>query len=179
MADEPNEMSVEFLDQYSIQIDRVVVAAGLFDDALSETITDLLELRPLQEAVLVRPMQPRAKLDLLIRLGKQFLETEESKQLSGYAEAAKKTLEERNALIHGSPGHKDRKIMFRSFTGQYRLTGSPQRWTIQRVSDLASAVIEHSDGLAEAVAGLTNSKEAFRSFQTDSDGFWTSIKRKK
>lgn len=176
---DPNELSEDFLDQYSIQIARVVVAAGHYDDALSETIADLLELKPLQEAVLVRPVQPRAKLDTLNRLGKQFLAKDDSKKLSTYVDAAKKTLDERNALIHGSPGHKDGKIMFRSFTGQYRLTGSPQRWTIQRVSDLATAIIDHSDELAGIVAPLASAKEELQSFQTDSDGFWTSIKRKK
>ena len=79
---EPNEMSVEFLDQFSIQIARVVIAAGHFDDELTATLTSLLDLKPIQEAALVRPMQPRAKLDLLERLSKQFLSDAKHKQFA-------------------------------------------------------------------------------------------------
>lgn len=168
---EPDEMSVEFLDQFSIQIARVVIAAGHYDDALTATITKLLNLNSIQEAAFLRPMQPRAKLDLLERLGKQFLPTAQYKQLCKYTKAAKETLDERNALIHGIAGHKDRKVSIRSYTGKFKLTGEPQRWTINRVSDLGTALMDHEDALTGAVESLASRKSELQSYQAPRERF--------
>ena len=170
---EPNEMSVEFLDQFSIQIARVVIAAGHFDDELTATLTSLLDLKPIQEAALVRPMQPRAKLDLLERLSKQFLSDAKHKQFAKYTKAAKATLDERNALIHGSAGHLGGKVSFRSFTGKYKLTGTPQRWSIERVSDLATALQDHEKALTKSVSGLASKKADLQSYQPQKQGHIT------
>ena len=158
MDDDLNERSVEVLDRYSIQIARVVIAAGFYEDDLAETLKGTLQLTTLQTNALVRPMGTRAKLDLLCRLAKvAHITPDKRRQIIKHSETAKRAFDERNSIVHAHYGHNEEgKVALRSYSGAEKLTGKPKRWSIQEISDLAGKIVLTTDRLKTLREDLTN-----------------------
>jgi hypothetical protein len=137
--------SNEYMNEFVHQMGRMIIAASLFDDDLTNLLSECFCLLPLQENALLRPLSTRAKAELLARVGKLFLTEDRMKPINAWCTTVKATLDERNELIHGSPGHKDGKIHFRSYGGKHRMLGKSDAWDTQRVSDLADRFSGFSD----------------------------------
>ena len=121
-----DQTSAEYLSIHGQEIGRLIIGLGIFDDDITGIISQSLRLNELQENALLRPMNTRAKVELLGRLGKLFLKGDELKHLSNWCTRTKKALDDRNSLIHGAPGHMNGKVYFRSWTGKNKLIGTPE-----------------------------------------------------
>lgn len=131
-----DQTSAEYLRLHGQQIGRLIIGLGIFDDDITSIVSQSLRLNELQENALLRPMNTRAKVELLGRLGRLFLKGDELKLLSKWCDRAKKALDDRNSLIHGAPGHMDGKVYFRSWTGKNKLIGKPEPWPTEKIDGL-------------------------------------------
>lgn len=137
------------MDAFAHASGRVLLAAGVYDEDLAVFCSDLLTLTKLQENALVRPMSTRNKLDMLQRLAAHFLNVGPSKAVTKYCENTKKVFDERNSLVHASPGHdKQGRVSLKSFTGKNKLTGKPENWDIDRLNALVANISKANEGLA-------------------------------
>lgn len=154
-----NQFSNEYLEEHTLQIGRVVLAAAMLDDLISTFIADFLGLEDYQENALLRPLQSRAKVDLLQRLTNHYLDKDTAKSMSPVFQSARDALEERNALIHGVPTEMDGQIAFVSWVGKNKLVGAPDLWPVQRVCCLAQTFITLGDGFEYFVEQFRASRE--------------------
>ncbi|KUO51357.1 MAG: hypothetical protein APF82_10965 [Sphingomonadales bacterium BRH_c42] len=157
MAD---ESSPEYLDGYSIQIARLVIASSYLEHRLNELLQSALALNDLQTNALVNPMSSRNKIELLERLNREHIKGKlyAHWDLKGFCQKAKKQFAMRNEIVHGEFGHdKDRKISIKAYTGKNKLTGAPQRWPGERLSELATdfmSSVEEADGFLQRTREL-------------------------
>lgn len=159
-----DEKSAEFLDAMAIQVARVVMAAGYLEDSLCAIISGALRLSVFQGNAVVRPMASRAKLDLIERLAKTYSETMEDRaDVLDFTKRAKKALEERNDVIHGQFGHNPKgETIVRTYSGKKKLTGGPQRLTLEQISELGTTLMslsDESDDIQIALSKLASAHE--------------------
>jgi hypothetical protein len=153
-----DQFSEEYFEEHAVHVARVVFAASLLDDSVTTFIAEFLGLEEYQENALLRPMQSRAKIDLLQRLTNHYVGGETAKAMTRLCEAAKTALNERNAIVHGVVVEVDGKLSMRSWVGKAKLTGEPDAWPVERVHALAGRIIELMHALDELIDGFRGLK---------------------
>ena len=154
-----DQQSDEYFNEHAVQCGRMLGAAAYFDDALTIFIAKYLELNVLQENALLRPMSTRAKVDLMAKISRKFLDVDSEKQMRGWFSEARGCLDERNAVVHGVPAQIDGRFAYVSWTGKNRLDPAPDPWPIERVCELANRFVSLTDFLQQLVEGLELSKD--------------------
>ncbi len=153
-----DERSPEFLDAYTKEIARVIIASAYLDDELCGLITATLDLNDIQANALVRPMQARAKLDLMERLVNTFVkDKKDAAVVTKFIRECKSAFLDRNEVAHGLFGHNsDGEVTVRSYSGKAKLTGQPKRWTIQQVGELADKLLALEEACATMKKALAS-----------------------
>lgn len=157
-----DQQSDEYFLAHSAQTGRMISAAAYFDDSLTLFLSGYLGLSELQEDALLRPMSTRAKVDLVGRLAKRFIESKVEKELRAILNEALACLDERNALVHGVPGQVDGRYAIISWSGKKRLDPQPEAWPVERVCQLASRFMslhDFFDGLEKELAAVMEGVE--------------------
>lgn len=152
-----DQQSDEYFQAHAAQTGRVISAAAYFDDAITEFLSAYLGLTELQEDALLRPMTTTAKIDLLGRLAKLYLDPNTEKDLRPMLQEGRACLEERNSLVHGVPGQVDGKFAIISWRGKNRLDPQPEEWPVEKVCQLASRFMYLCD-LVSSMAAQLNSE---------------------
>ena len=153
-----DQLSPEYFEEHAVHVARVVFAAALLDDSVTTFIAEFLDLEDYQENALLRPMQSRAKIDLLQRLTNHYVGGDTAKAMAKLCQAAKDALNDRNALIHGVSTEVDGKLAFRSWVGKSKLTGEPELWPVERVCALAQTLLSLMDAIDELIEGFRDRK---------------------
>jgi hypothetical protein len=137
-----DQTSAEYLEKYMHQIGAVVIAASMFDYALASLLSECFCLSAFQENALLRPLGTRPKLDILQRIAKLALDAKDPdlKRVTVWSEGAKTTLNDRNTVIHGTPGHHDKKVTFRLYSGSKAFGVDPEPWPLEKVQDLCTKI---------------------------------------
>jgi hypothetical protein len=104
-------------------IGNATVIWSWFDHALTMTLAEILSLTEVQERILIRPMLPRAKSDLLQRLAKEYVHAERQSITDFLEKEIKPAIDTRNELMHSLYVAKDGKALQLSFSGKFRIKG--------------------------------------------------------
>ena len=153
-----DQLSEEYFEEHAVQVARVVFAASLLDDSVTTFIAEFLDLEEYQENALLRPMQSRAKIDLLQRLTNHYVGGDTAKAMAKLCKEATSALQDRNAIVHGVSTEIDGKLGFRSWVGKAKLTGKPEEWPVERVCQLAFKIIDLTDAIDALVDGFRDLK---------------------
>jgi hypothetical protein len=153
-----DQLSEEYFKEHAVHVARVVFAASLLDDSITTFIAEFLDLEEFQENALLRPMQSRAKVDLLQRLTNHYIGGDTAKAMTKLCEAAKAALNDRNAIVHGVVVHVNGKLSMRSWVGKAKLTGAPDAWPVERVHALAGRLLEIMDAIDVLIDGFRDMK---------------------
>lgn len=149
MSDNP---TTSYLTAHAHEVGKLVLSVSLFDDDLTTLLSQCFALSEFQENALLRPMNTRAKIETLNRIGKLFMNPEEQKALSTWCQTAKDKLDERNEVIHGQPGlDAEGEPTFRLYSGKRGIFGKPETWSIIRVWELMCSFGEMSDQIRNEV----------------------------
>jgi hypothetical protein len=153
-----DQLSEEYFEEHAVQVARVVFAASLLDDSVTTFIAEFLDLEEYQENALLRPMQSRAKIDLLQRLTNHYVGGETAKTMAKLCKTATSALQDRNAIVHGVSTEIDGKLAFRSWVGKAKLTGKPEEWPVERVCALAHELMHITDAIDLLISEFRDKK---------------------
>ncbi|MFP5329401.1 MAG: hypothetical protein ACLGHC_04605 [Alphaproteobacteria bacterium] len=140
-----------YLTAYVGEIGKIVFSVSVFEDLLTNLISDCFNLSEIQENALLRPLPTRAKIETLSRLGQMALDKPGQKALSKWCETTKERLEDRNALVHGQPGQEGRHVTFRVYSGKHGFFGKPEVWTMNDVCDVRDYFILACDEVEQTI----------------------------
>jgi len=138
-----DQSSREYILELAREIGMVVFSSGNLDTSLGHLLTECLYLSPTQERALMRPLGTRAKIDTLLRLSKfAFDKAAQRKLVSSWCNRAKAKMDERNTVIHGTPGIYDGKIKLHLYSSSNAFEGKNEEWPKERVSGLFHAIVD-------------------------------------
>jgi len=145
-----DETTVNFLNAMAIEVGRLVIAWAMLEKELSKLASALLGLKIIQERALVRPLDARAKTDLLRHVIKAVAPGSYSTELKQLLNDIDNAREERNDIVHGEYVHdKNQKSHVIIYKGAKRVTGRPRRVTPESIHDLFERVASYSQTIRE------------------------------